>query len=200
MTMTMTTDSASAINTAARTNAAARTAVRGAVATNPAWFGLLRRGAVVASTVTVGLAAGFFFTYQVSVTRGLAIVDDRSYVETFQAINETVRTVWFGIVFFGSIPILSAALALNWRSGRWHRALVGTSLAMYLATFAITALGSVALNDELAKVTGRSPAVLAAARADFENSWNNLNLARTLTCVVALVAIALVGRVRTAGE
>ncbi len=168
----------------------------GTSAATPAWFGLLQRGAVVASTITVGLAAGFFFTYQVSVTRGLAIVDDRSYVETFQAINETVRTAWFAIVFFGSIPILSAALALNWRNGRWPRALVGTSLVLYLATFAITAIGNIALNDDLALVTERSPEVLAAARADFENSWNNLNLARTLTCVGALVAIALVGRLR----
>ncbi len=189
--MTMTIDS----NTSPTARAAGRlsTAV-------PAWFGILQRGAVVASTVTVGLAAGFFFTYQVSVTRGLAIVDDRSYVETFQAINETVRTVWFGIVFFGSIPILSATLALNWRNGRWPRALVGTSLALYLATFAITAIGNIALNDDLAEVAGRSPEVLAAARADFENSWNNLNLARTLTCVGALVAVALVGRLRDASS
>jgi len=162
----------------------------------PAWFGVMQRAAVAASTVTVGLAAGFFFTYQVSVTRGLAIVSDRSYVETFQAINATVRTAWFGIVFFGSIPILCATLALNWTTGRRARALVGTSLALYLATFAITAAGNVALNNDLAHVTGQSPDVLAAARNDFEGSWNALNLARTLTCFGSLVAISLVGRLR----
>jgi len=162
-------------------------------ATSPAWFDRLQRGAVIASTVTMGLAAGFFFTYQVSVTRGLAIVDDRSYVEIFQAINETVRNAWFGIVFFGSIPILTASLALNWRTSRRARTLLGTSLGLYLATVAITAVGNIALNEELATVTERSPEVLAAARSDFEQSWNDLNLARTLTCFGALVAVALGG-------
>ncbi len=165
---------------------------------SPAWFGLLQRGSVIASTVSMGLAAGFFFTYQISVTRGLAVVDDRAYVETFQAINATIRNAWFGTVFFGSIPLLCATLALQWSNGRLRRVLVGTALALYLATFAITAIGNVPLNDELGSVTDRTPQVLALARADFEDSWNTLNLVRTLTCVGALVAIAVVGRLRPA--
>lgn len=166
----------------------------------PAWFDHLRRGSLIASTITVGLAAGFFFTYQISVTRGLAIVDDRAYVETFQAINDTIRNGWFGIVFFGSIPLLCATLAVHWRTDRLTRTLVATALVLYMATFAVTAAGSVPLNNELGSVTGRTPQVLAAARADFEASWNTLNLVRTLTCLGALVAMAVVGRRRTAAQ
>jgi uncharacterized membrane protein len=165
-------------------------------AASPAWFDLLQRGSVIGSTILIGLAAGFFFTYQISVTRGLAIVDDQAYVESFQAINATIRNAWFGIVFFGSIPMLCATLALQWNNARLGRTLVATSLVLYLATLAITAIGNIRLNDELAVVTGRTPSVLAAARADFEATWNTLNLARTLTCVGALVAIAAVSRLR----
>lgn len=160
----------------------------------PAWFVRMRRGSLALSTVTIGLAAGFFFTYQISVIRGLARVDDAAYVATFQAINETIRNAPFGIVFFGSIPILVATLALHWNAGGLRRSLIGASLGLYLATFAVTAIGNVPLNDDLGAVTDRSAAALAAARADFEGSWNTLNLVRTLTCVGALVAIALVGR------
>ena len=66
------------------------------------------------ATILVGLSAGFFFTYEASVTLGLAEVSDVAYVETFQAINETVRNPAFGIVFFGSIPAMALAIAMSW--------------------------------------------------------------------------------------
>ena len=77
----------------------------------------LPRIALVIATIGAGLAAGFFFAYEASVTLGLAEVDDVTYVETFQAINETVRNFWFAAVFFGTIPATAVALALNWHSG-----------------------------------------------------------------------------------
>lgn len=183
------------MNTTLNHPTASHTPPRGAAIT-PAWFAVARRASVAGSTVLVGLAAGFFFTYQVSVTRGLAIVDDANYVSAFQAINATVRTTWFGIVFFGSIPMLVATLALNWSANRAVRSLLAVALLAYLATFGITAIGSVPLNDELALVTVRTPAAFAEARGDYEAAWNRLNLIRTLTCVTALAALAGIGMAR----
>jgi len=60
----------------------------------------------VFATVLTGLSAGFFFAYESSVTRGLAEVDDLTYVQTFQAINATIKNPMFGTVFFGSLPAL----------------------------------------------------------------------------------------------
>ena len=40
----------------------------------------LRRLNLVLTTVATGLAAGFFYAYHVSVTRGLALVGDLAYV------------------------------------------------------------------------------------------------------------------------
>lgn len=190
--MTMTIDPSHSASRAAETSPAL--AYHSHITAEPTWVRRLERGSLVASTVSVGLAAGFFFTYQISVTRGLAIVDDRAYIESFQAINATIRNGWFGAVFFGSIPLLVATLALHWRHSPVQRGLLGACLTLYAATFAITAIGSVPLNDDLGAVSERTPEVLAAARAEFEDSWNTLNLARTLTCLGALVAVALVGR------
>ncbi|NND73390.1 MAG: DUF1772 domain-containing protein [Ilumatobacter sp.] len=164
---------------------------------SPPWFAALQRSSLILATVLVGLAAGFFFTYQISVTRALAEVDDTTYVDTFQAINSTIRNTPFGLVFFGAIPALCAALALH-RGDRHRRLAIGIALVLYVATFAITAAGSVPLNDTLGLVTDRSTDAVAQARADFEQPWNRLNLIRTLTSLGALVAmsVATLGRSR----
>lgn len=149
---------------------------------------------LLAATLVVGLAAGFFWTYQVSVIRGLAIVDDDTYVETFQAINDTIRNTWFGIVFFGAIPLLTMALIFNWATTQRRRVLIGASLASYVTAFAITAVGNVSLNNELADRVTTDAASFRLARDEFEGAWNDLNLMRTVASVLAfafcLAAIA----------
>ena len=158
---------------------------------SPNWFVRLQSGALVASVVLVGLAAGFFFTYQVSIVPALAEVDDETYVATFQSINDTIRNAPFGIVFFGSIPVLCAAVALHARGDRRTRAGVIVALVLYAAVFAITAVGNVPLNEQLGDVVDPDRAAAAAARADFESSWNQLNLIRAVLSGSALLALAV---------
>lgn len=136
-----------------------------------------------------GLSAGFFFTYQVSVVRGLALVDDANYVESFQAINATIRNAPFGIVFFGTVPSLAAALVVLRGASRPTRVLSAVALALSIAVVAITFAGNVPLNEQLAEA-GSSPAAAPAAREAFETTWNRLNLARTVCSVGAAVAMA----------
>ncbi|MDJ0767862.1 MAG: DUF1772 domain-containing protein [Ilumatobacter sp.] len=149
------------------------------------------RVTLAVATLLVGLAAGFFFTYEASVTLGLAEVDDVTYVRTFQAINETVRNAWFGIVFFGSVPALVVAVAANRREPAVRLALIGASLVLHLATITVTATGNLPLNDDLASYEQVDATSAAAARADFESDWNRFNLIRALTsgasfaCLVA---------------
>jgi len=64
------------------------------------------------------------------VTVGLGEVDDRTYVATFQAINDTIQNPAFGLVFFGAVPALVAALALNWRSPSVVRWLLVAAFAL----------------------------------------------------------------------
>ena len=71
----------------------------------------LRRVTLVVATIATGLAAGFFYAYHVSVTRGHALVGDRAYVEAMQAINATVRNAEFALSFFGALVLGVVALA-----------------------------------------------------------------------------------------
>ena len=164
----------------------------------------LGSSALLLATVLVGLSVGFFFTYEASVTLGLAEVGDVAYVETFQAINETVSNPAFGIVFFGSIPAIALAIATNWRSmASLPRILVAVALPLYLAGLIITGTGNVPLNDDLAEVVVITPQTAAAARADFEDDWNRLNLYRSLAIGCSFVSLVAAGTdvtVRYRGE
>jgi uncharacterized membrane protein len=149
----------------------------------------VRRLTLVAATVATGLAAGFFYAYHVSVTRGHALIGDRAYVEAMQAINATVRNWEFALGFFGALILGVAALAL--RAGRWHSAttwLLAAGVALYLGAFLVTMLVNVPLNEELATVA-LSDADLAAVRADYEPPWNRANALRTGLSIAAFVLL-----------
>ncbi len=147
--------------------------------------------ALCAATILSGLSAGFFFTYQFSVIRGFAVVDDVTYVRMFQAINATVRTPWFGLVFFGTVPAIALALGMNWRTGGARRTLLVAGLILGVSTVLITMIGNVPLNDALAEYGDVTPPVAGVARAEFEGPWNELNAYRTATSIVAFVMLAL---------
>jgi uncharacterized membrane protein len=151
----------------------------------------VQRVTLVIAILLLGLSAGFFFSYAASVTLGLAQVDDITYVRTFQAINDAVTNAWFGVVFFGSIFALGAAVAANWSAGRSMRALTGIALALYLTGVAITGIGNVPLNDELATVTVLTAQSAEVARQAYEAEWNRLNLARTLSIGASFAALAV---------
>ena len=151
----------------------------------------------------MGLSAGFFFTYEASVTLGLAEVDDVTYVETFQAINATIRNVWFGIVFFGSVPAAAFALGAHRNESLAKKGLIGAALVLYIACVGLTMAGNVPLNDDLAAVTEITSESAALARSAFEDEWNTLNLIRTLAVVAGfacLVASTSVGNLNSRPE
>lgn len=159
------------------------------------------RVALALAVIGSGLMAGFFFAYQWSVLLGLDRVDDVTYVETFRAINDTIRNAYFGVAFFGTLPALVVALFLN--RGRHPRAalLAGAAL-LYLIALGITFFGNIPLNDELAAYDEITPAIAATAREDFEGPWNDLNLLRTLAAIgaLALAAAATLAPMRPGGQ
>ena len=68
------------------------------------------------------------------------------------------------------------------------------------ALIAITAVGNVPLNDDLAgrDVTTREAAVVA--RSAFEKPWNRLNLARTVVAVGSFVSLSTAAIVKSARD
>ena len=149
----------------------------------------IRRLTLVAATIATGLAAGFFYAYHVSVTRGHARISDPAYLEAMQAINATVRNWEFFAGFFGALILGAAALALrarNWRSPTtW---LVAAGFGLYAAAFLVTVAINVPMNEELARVT-LSGADLAPVRAGYEPAWNQANALRTGLSVAAFATL-----------
>jgi uncharacterized membrane protein len=157
------------------------------------------------ATLTVGLMAGFFFAFAALIMPSLGKVDDRSFVTAFQKINEGVQSGAFTFAFFGAFIFTGAAAIVHHRMGartaaRW----IFAATLLYVVAIALTFGGNIPLNDKLA--AAGDPAVIAdfaAARAAFdEGSWNALNAARTIACMLSLLtlvpAIALAGRANKA--
>lgn len=151
----------------------------------------VRTLALALATVATGLASGFFYAYDVSVTRGLDIVDDRTYVETMQAINATVRNVPFALSFFGAPLLTGAALLLcvgKLRSAR--TLLVAAGFLLYLVgVFVVTFAFNVPLNNELAGYEDLSAVDIGRIRADYESDWNMWNHVRTASAFASLACL-----------
>ncbi|MEW2217986.1 anthrone oxygenase family protein [Streptomyces sp. NPDC006990] len=162
-----------------------------------------RGGALVSAALAMGLISGFFYAYACSVMIGLARLDDRTFIDTMQWINATVRNRWFAPSFFGALALTAAAVMVHLpRDGRRVLPWAVAALAFYGAAFGITLGVHVPLNDDLA--AAGDPAVLgdpSAVRAAFEDRWVAWNAARTVASTAALACLlrALVLHGREAG-
>jgi uncharacterized membrane protein len=147
---------------------------------------------LVASTVTVGLMAGFFYAYACSVMVGLDRVDDRTFIVTMQWINATVRNAAFAPAFFGSLVLTIAAAVVAVVAGHSSRGWIAAAAVLYAAAFSVTLALNVPLNEHLA-AAGPADQVsdLAAVRAAFEGSWIRWNLLRTGLTIASLTALSI---------
>ncbi|SDL03976.1 DUF1772 domain-containing protein [Nonomuraea jiangxiensis] len=139
------------------------------------------------ATVAMGLMAGLFYAFSVSVMPGLAQADNRAFVLVMNRINQAIENPAFALTFFGAFVFTGAAAIAQYRMGlrtaaRWTAA----ALALYVVALAITMGVNVPLNEELAKAADD----YAAARENFEGLWNVTNNVRGLACTLALVCLA----------
>lgn len=153
---------------------------------------LLPRTVTALAVLVTGASAGFFYAWADTVTPGLARVGDAAYVETFRAINAAIFSPLFVVVFAGPLVLLALAAVV----ARRHRA-AGVTAALafvaYAGVVAVTVVGNVPLNDQLALVTATDGPALAVARATFEAPWNALNTVRSVLAAgaFALAVLAL---------
>jgi len=152
--------------------------------------------------VAMGLLAGLLYGYACSVMPGLARVDDRTFVDAMQQINEAIQNPVFFLTFLGAPALTVAALVIERRSGtreagRW----IVAALVLYGAGFLVTAAFNIPLNDELMRA-GDPDRIddLARVRSDFEGPWIAWNIVRTLAFTAAFGclgrALFLRGRTR----
>ncbi|MFJ9777031.1 DUF1772 domain-containing protein [Kitasatospora sp. NPDC101157] len=146
---------------------------------------------LVGATIAMGLMAGLFFAFDVSVMPGLAACDDRTYVTAMQHINRSIENGAFGLVFVGAFVATGAAAWLQHGSGRRRAALWAVAAtALYVVALVVTLGVDIPLNNELAAAGDPSRIHdFAAVRAEFEGTWVATNMLRTALCTAGLLAL-----------
>lgn len=150
--------------------------------------------------LVMGLTAGLFYAFVVSVMPALARTDDQTFVTVMQQINDVIQNEAFFSTSVGAFVFTGAAAVLEHRLGaraavRWILA----ALVFYVVAIAITMGINVPLNEMLAAAGDPSRAAdLAAVRDDFEGPWVVAHAVRTVACTLALAclgrALSLHGR------
>jgi uncharacterized membrane protein len=144
-----------------------------------------------AAMLATGLLAGFIYAYSVSVMPGLSRVDDRTFVDAMQQINEVTENPVFFLSFLGAPILMVAALVIERRSGsrqvvRW----IVAALALYGVMFLITGAIHLPLNDDIVQAGDPDRiADLASVRDDFYGPWVAWNVVRTVAATAALGAL-----------
>ncbi|MDN5851682.1 MAG: DUF1772 domain-containing protein [Actinomycetia bacterium] len=146
------------------------------------------------ATLTMGLTAGFFYAWNVSVMPGLTGLDDRTFVVTFQALDRAIMTSpLVMLVFTGTLVFTGVAAVL---CGRDHirsvRPWVAVAFGLYLATFVITMAIHEPLNMVI-RAAGDPDRIAnpAAVRDAFhETRWVAWNIVRTIATTAAFGCIA----------
>ncbi len=142
------------------------------------------------AVIFMGLSAGFFLAWQISVLPGTLRVGDQIYLNVMQSINRAILNPAFFSVFFGSFILLSAAGIYEFNQNKTVFMLILIAAVLYLfGTIGVTGLGNVPLNDALdALDLGNIPEKAAREfRAMYETKWNRLHLIRTAAAVISYI-------------
>ncbi|MFF2521229.1 DUF1772 domain-containing protein [Streptomyces liangshanensis] len=144
------------------------------------------------ATITMGLMAGLFFAFDVSVMPGLAKGDDRTYVAAMQNFNALIDgSGLFGMVFVGALLATGIAVFLEHRQGRRSAALwIAAAAALYLVALVITFSVNIPLNNELAAAGDPAKITDFSIVDKFKDTWVATNIVRTLVCTAALGFLA----------
>ncbi|MFD7910929.1 DUF1772 domain-containing protein [Streptomyces sp. NPDC059752] len=147
---------------------------------------------ITLSTVLVGLMAGLFFAFDVSVMPGLAAGDEQTYVTAMRAFNQAIDgNPLFGSVFLLALVAAAASAVVEYRGGRRATALwVGAAAVAYLVVLVITFGVNIPLNNELADGGAVEQMTDFSIVERFKTTWVTTNIVRTLLCTAALTALA----------
>ncbi|MFD8982796.1 anthrone oxygenase family protein [Streptomyces sp. NPDC059564] len=157
------------------------------------------------ATVLVGLMAGLFFAFDVSVMPGLAASDAPTYVTAMRHFNEAIDgNGLFGTAFVLALLAAAAAAIVEYRAGRRGAALwAGAAAVAYLVVLVLTFAVNIPLNNELAAAGDAAGASAASVTDKFKGTWVPVNIVRTVLSTAALAALArallLHGRATPAG-
>ncbi|MFD3514356.1 DUF1772 domain-containing protein [Streptomyces sp. NPDC058657] len=147
---------------------------------------------ILVPTVLMGLMAGVFFAFDVSVMPGLADSDNRTYVTAMQHFNASIDgNGLFGMAFVCALLVAVASAVVELRKGHRKVALwVGVAAALYFVVLMITFTVNIPLNNELARAGSAAELTDFSIVEKFRTTWVTTNILRTLLCTAALTVLA----------
>ncbi|MEU7605966.1 anthrone oxygenase family protein [Streptomyces sp. NPDC040724] len=147
---------------------------------------------LLVSTILMGLMAGLFFAFDVSVMPGLAAGDERTYVTAMQNFNAAIDgNGLFGMAFVLALLASAASAVIEFRKGRRTVAIwVGAATVAYFLVLMITFSVNIPLNNELADAGDAAKLTDFAIVDKFKSTWVSTNIIRTLLCTAALTALS----------
>lgn len=132
---------------------------------------------------------GFFYTYSISVMRGLDAADPQASVNAMQAINREVTNGWFAAAFFGA-PIYGTLTGLACLIVGQRRSALFCILAVLIymgGTFAVTVAYHLPLNDGLAQITTAKEWL--PVWQNYTGPWTGWNHVRTIAALLSVLAM-----------
>lgn len=145
--------------------------------------------------ILVGLSAGLFYAWQVSVIPGTQKLSNSTYMETMQNINKAILNPAFFLIFFGPLIFLIVSCIYEFPNNKvmfWL--LIVATIAYAIGTIGVTALGNVPLNDQLEalQLSTMDTTQMGEFRKFYEENWNRLHLIRTVFSVISFALSVLV--------
>ena len=148
---------------------------------------------IITATITA-LMAGFFFSYSISVSWGLAKLADKEFLKAMQSINREVQNPIFFVCFFGALIMLLFATFQQYglRENSFTLLLIAT-LFYLIGVFGATVLVNVPLNNklELFDSANATEAMVKQMRNTFERRWNFWNNIRTVASLISIIFVIL---------
>ena len=157
-------------------------------------------GFLLVSTLLCTLVTGFVFTYAIVVMPGFGKLNDREFIQAFQATDGIIQNnqPLFILVWVGSIASVAATIVLSVvhldRNEHWVIILFGT--LYIIGVQGITMLVHLPLNNSLQGVDINELDVesLKQLRSEFETRWNYFNNIRTsIACAVSIALLISLG-------
>jgi len=156
--------------------------------------GDVRNAGVVlaAATVAMGLIAGLYFGWAVSVMPGLAGVNDLAFVDAMQQFDDAIQNPLFFATFFGALVLTATAVFMQRQlEARSATPWIAAALALYAIGFLTTMAINVPLNEDLANAGDPNQiADPSGVRDAFEDKWVAWHIVRTAVSAAALGCLA----------
>lgn len=153
----------------------------------------LQGTALVAATITMGIAAGVYALYMFVIMPGLARTDDRTFVGAFQQIDTAIVGPFLLVFFIGPLALaIWAAMLHAGNDDQTAFMLIASAVAIQILMAIITVAVNVPLNNRI-KAAGDPSRIadLAGVRRRFnESRWVRWNRVRTLAAVAAFALLA----------